>query len=113
MEFLQLLRTLTTIALATLCQSVWKSGQWPKDWKRSVFISVPKKDDTKNCSNHQTIALITHVNKIILKIISPTENCLMYKHDFGKEEEYVITLPIYMENRKSKGTPKRPVQVLH
>ena len=48
---------------------IWKAQQWPQDWKRSVFISIPKKDNAKECSNCRTIALISHTNKVMLKIL--------------------------------------------
>ena len=55
--------------LHLICQQIWKTQQWPLDWKRSVFIPVPKKDNAKECSNYHTIALISHTRKIILKIL--------------------------------------------
>ena len=55
--------------LHSICQQIWKTQQWPQDWKRSIFIPVLKKGSTKKCSNYQTIALISHASKIILKIL--------------------------------------------
>ena len=52
-----------------ICQQIWKTQQWPQDWKRSVFIPIPKKGNAKECSNYGTIALISHANKVIFKII--------------------------------------------
>ena len=54
--------------LHSICQQIWKIQQWPKDWKRSVFIPIPKKDNTKGCSNYHTITLILHGSKVMLKI---------------------------------------------
>ena len=54
--------------LHSICQQIWKTQQWPQDWKRSVFIPIPKKRNAKECSNYQTIALISHTSKIMLKI---------------------------------------------
>ena len=54
---------------ALLCQQTWKTQQWPQDWKRSVFIPIPKKDNAKECSNSRTIALISHASKVMLKIL--------------------------------------------
>ena len=51
------------------CQQIWKTQQWPQDWKRSVFIPVPKKGNARECSNNPTIALISHTNKVMLKIL--------------------------------------------
>ena len=55
--------------LQSLCQQIWKIQQWPQDWKRSVFIPITKKDNAKECSNYCTIALISHVSKVMLKIL--------------------------------------------
>ena len=52
-----------------LCQQIWKTQQWPQDWKRSVFIPIPKKDNAKECSNYHIIALISHANKAMLNIL--------------------------------------------
>ena len=51
------------------CQQIWKTQQWPQDWKRSVFIPIPKKRNAKECSNYCTIALISHASKVMLKIL--------------------------------------------
>ena len=55
--------------LHSICQQIWKSQQWPQDWKRSVFIPIPKKGNTKECSNYCTIALISHASNVMLKIL--------------------------------------------
>ena len=52
-----------------VCQQIWKTQQWPQDWKRSVFIPVSKKNSAKECSNYCTIALISHASKVMLKIL--------------------------------------------
>ena len=54
--------------LHLICQQIWKTQQWPQDWKRSVFIPVPKKGDPKECSNYHTTTLISHTSKVTLKI---------------------------------------------
>ena len=53
----------------SICQQIWKTQQWPQDWKRSVFIPIPKKGHAKECSNYHTIALISHARKVMLKIL--------------------------------------------
>ena len=53
----------------SICQQIWKTQQWPQNWERSVLIPVPKKGNAKECSNHRTIALITHTSKVMLKIL--------------------------------------------
>ena len=55
--------------LHSICQQIWKTQQWPQDWKRSVFIPIPKKDNAKECSDYCTIALISHASKVMLKIL--------------------------------------------
>ena len=55
--------------LHLLCQQIWKTHQWPQDWKRSVFIPIPKKGNAKECSNYHTIAFISHASKVMLKIL--------------------------------------------
>ena len=53
----------------SICQEIWKTQQWPQDWKRWVFIPIPKKGNDKECSNYRTIALISHTSKVMLKIL--------------------------------------------
>ena len=55
--------------LHSVCQKIWKTLQWPEDWKRSVFIPIPKKGNAKECSNYSTVVLISHTTKIMLKIL--------------------------------------------
>ena len=55
--------------LHSICQQIWKTQQWPQDWKRSVFTPIPKKGNDKECSNYCTIALISHASKVMLKIL--------------------------------------------
>ena len=55
--------------LHSICKQIWKTQQWPQDWKRSVFIPIPKKRNAKECSNYRTIVLISHASKVMLKIL--------------------------------------------
>ena len=68
-EFLQILNDVAVEVLHSIYQQIWKTQQWPQDWKRSVFILIPKKGNAKECSNYHTIALISHASKVILKIL--------------------------------------------
>ena len=68
-ELFQILKDDAVKVLHSICQQVWKNKQWPQDWKMSVFISIPKKGNTKKCSNYCTVALILHASKVILKIL--------------------------------------------
>ena len=68
-KLFQILKDDAVKVLHSICQQIWKTQQWPQDWKRSVFISIPKKDNAKECSNYCTIAFISHVSKVMLKIL--------------------------------------------
>ena len=68
-ELFQILKDDAVKVLHSICQQIWKIQQWPQDWKRSVFIQIPKKDNAKECSNYHTIALISHTSKVMLKIL--------------------------------------------
>ena len=67
-ELFQILKDDAVKVLHSICQQIWKTHQWPQDWKRSVFISIPKKGNVKEYSNYHTIALSSHASKIMLKI---------------------------------------------
>ena len=68
-ELFQILKHDAVKVLHSICQQIRKTQQWPKDWKRSVFIPISKKGNAKECSNYHTIALISHANKVMLKIL--------------------------------------------
>ena len=68
-ELFQILKDDAVKVPHSICQQIWKTQQWPQDWKRSVFILIPKKGNAKECSNYRTIALISHTSKVILKIL--------------------------------------------
>ena len=68
-ELFQILKENAVKMLKSICQQIWKTQQWPQDWKRSVFIPIPKKGYAKECSNYRTIALISYDSKIMLKIL--------------------------------------------
>ena len=68
-ELFQVLKDDAVKVLHSMCQPIWKTQQWPEDWKRSVFIPIPKKGNAKECSNYHTIALISHTSKVMLKIL--------------------------------------------
>ena len=80
--------------LGTVCQQIWKTLQWPQDWKRSVFIPVPKKGNAKEYSDYRTIALISHASKVMLKILQ------------ARLQQYVnLKLPdVQAGFRKGRGT---------
>ena len=68
-ELFQILKDDSVKVLHSICQQIWKTQQWPQNWKRSIFIIIPKKGNAKECSNYHTIALISHTSKVILKIL--------------------------------------------
>ena len=68
-ELFKILKHDAVKLLHSICQQIWKTQQWPQDWKRSVFIPIPKKGNVKECSNYRTIALISHDSKVMLKIL--------------------------------------------
>ena len=83
----------------SICQQIWKTQQWPQDWKRSVFIPIPKKGNAKECSNYHTIALISHTIKVMLKILQArlqqyvNRDFQMFKLVLEKAEEPEIKFP--------------------
>ena len=85
--------------LHSICQQIWKTQQWPQDWKRSVFISIPKKGNAKECSNYCTIALISHASKVMFKILQDrlqqyvNSEFQKFKLDLEKTEGPEIKLP--------------------
>ncbi|XP_052510292.1 uncharacterized protein LOC128062019, partial [Budorcas taxicolor] len=68
-ELFQILKDDAFKVLHSICQQIWKTQQWPQDWKRSGFIPIPKKGNAKECSNYRTVALISHASKVMLKIL--------------------------------------------
>ena len=68
-EMFQILKDDAVKVLPSICQQIWKTQPWPQDWKRSVFIPIPKKGNSKEHSNYRTIALISHASKVMLKIL--------------------------------------------
>jgi len=65
----QILKDYAIKIVHSVCQQIWKTQQWSQDWKRSVFIPIPKKGNAKECSNYHTIALISHASKVMFKIL--------------------------------------------
>ena len=75
-ELFQILKDDALKVLHSICQQIWKTHQWPQDWKRSIFIPIPKKGNAKECSNYLTIVLISHTSKVVLKILQPGFNSM-------------------------------------
>ena len=68
-ELFQILKDVAAKVLQSVCQQIWKTCQWPQDWKRSILIPLPNKGSTKECANHWTVAFISHASKVMLKIL--------------------------------------------
>ena len=98
-ELFKILKDDAVKVLHSICQQIWKTQQWSQDWKRSVFIPIPKKGNRKECSNYHTIALISHASKVMLKILQDRlkqyVNCELpdVQAGFRKAEEPEIKLP--------------------
>ena len=96
--------------LHSICQQIWKTQQWPQDWKRSVFILIPKKGNAKECSNYLTTALISHASKVMLKILQSRlqqyENFQMFKLDLEKAEEPEIKLQTSVGSSKKQESSR-------
>ena len=98
-ELFQILEDDAVKVLHSICQQIWKTQQWPQDWKMSIFIPVPKKCNAKECSNYYTIELILHASEVMLKILQArlqqyvNHELQMFKLDLGKAEEPEIKLP--------------------
>ena len=109
-ELFQILKEDTVKVLHSICQQIWKTQQWPQDWKRSVFIPIPKKGNVKEFSTYCTIELISHTSKVMLKI--PQARLQKYvNHEFPdvqvgfrKAEEPEIKLPISAGSSKKQGS---------
>ena len=99
--------------LHSICQQIWKTQQWPQDWKRSVFIPILKKGDAKECSNYCTIALISHDSKVMLKILQARlqqyVNCELpdVQGGFSKGRGTRIKLPTSVGSLKKQESSRK------
>ena len=116
-ELFQILKDDVATVLYSICQEMWKTQQWPQDWKRSVFLPIPKKGNAKECSNYLTIALISHVRKP--KFSKPGFNSAwtlsfqIFKLDLEKAEEPEIKLPISAGSLKKQESSRRAAILLY
>ena len=99
--------------LHSICQQIWKTQQWPQDWKMSVFIPIPKKSNAKECSNYCTIVLISHASQLMFKVFQArlqqymNQELQTYKLDLGKEEEPEIKLPTSVGSKKKQENSRK------
>ena len=112
-ELFQILKDNAMKVRHSICQQIWKTQQWPQDWKRSVFIPIPKKGNTKECSNYHTIARISHTSKVMLKILQArlqqymNRELPMFKLVLEKAEEPGIKLPTSVGSSKSQESSRK------
>ena len=99
-KLFQILKDDTLKVLHSIFQQIWKTQQWPQDWKRLVFIPTPKKGNAKECSNYCTIALTSHTSQVVLKI-------LQAKLDLEKAEEPEIKLPTSTGSWKKQESSRK------
>ena len=103
----------------TICQQIWKTQKWPQDWKRSVFIPIPKKGNAKEYSNYWTITPISHASKVMLKILQAgfnsmwTVNFQMFELDLEKAEEPEVKMTHLLDHWKSKRLPEKHLHLLY
>ena len=112
-ELYQILKDDSVKVLHSICQQIWKTQHWPPNWKRSVFIPIPKKGNAKECSNYHTIALISHASKVMLKILQArlqqyvNHELLMFKLDLEKAEEPESKLPTSTGSWKKQESSRK------
>ena len=98
--------------LDSICQEIWKTQQWPQDWKRSVFITIPKKGNAKECSNYHTIALSSHASKVMLKILQARLRQYM-NHEFPDVRNQRSNCQHLLNHRKCKRIPEKYLLLLY
>ena len=112
-ELFQILKDDAVKMLHSICQQIWKMQQWPQDWKRSVFIPIPKKGCAKECSNYCTIALISHASKVMLKFLQARLQQYMNREHpdvqagLEKAEEPEIKLPTSAGSSKKQESSRK------
>ena len=111
-ELFQILKDDAVKVLHLICQQIWKTQQWPQDWKRSIFILIPKKGNPKECSKYCTIVLISHASKVMLKILKVRLQQYvtifqMFKLNLEKVEESEIKLPTSVGSLKKQESSRK------
>ena len=112
-ELFQILKDDAVKVLFSICQQIWKTQQWPQDWKRSVFIPISKKVNAKECSNYLTNALISHASKVMLKILQARLQQYMNRElpdvqaGFRQPEEPEIKLPTSVGSSKKQESSRK------
>ena len=118
-ELFQILKDNAVKVFHSIWQQIWKTQQWPQNWKRSVFIPIPKKGNAKECSNYRTIALISLASKAMLKILQARlqqyVNCELpnVQAGFRKGKEPEIKCQHLLDHQKSKKVPEKHLFLLY
>ena len=118
-ELFQILKDDAVKVLHSICQQIWKTQQWPQDWKRSVFIPIPKKGNAKECSYYRTVALISHASKVMLKILQARLQQYMH-HELPdvqagckRQRNQRLNCQHPLDHRKSKRVPEKHLFLLY
>ena len=122
-DLFQILKDDAVKVLHSICQQIWETQQWPQDWKRSVFIPIPKKGNAKECSNYHTIALISQDSKVMLKILQarlqqdvnrelPDVQAGFRKGDLEKRNQR-LNCQHPLDHQKSKRVPEKHLFLLY
>ena len=118
-ELFQILKDDAVKVLHSICQQIWKTQQWSQDWKRSVFIPIPKKGNAKECSNYHTIVLISHASKVMLKILQARLQQYV-NHEipdvqagFRKSRGTRDQMPTSLDHGQSKRVPEKHLFLLY
>ena len=118
-KLFQILKDDAVKLLYSICQQIWKTQQWPQDWKRSVFTPIPKKGNAKKCSNYCTIALISHISKVMLKILQArlqqyvNWNFQMFKLVLERQRNQTSSCQHPLDHGKSKRAPEKHLFLLY
>ena len=119
-ELFEILKGDVMKVLHSICQQIWKTQQWPQDWKRAVFIPIPKKGNAKECSNYHTIALISHDSKVMLKILQARlqqhVNCELLDVQAGfkkRQRNQRSNCQHLLNHRESKRVPEKHLFMLY
>ena len=118
-ELFQILEDGAVKQLHSICQKIWKTQQWPQDWKRSAFIPIPKKGNAKECSNYCTISLISHTSKVMLKSLQVrlqqdfNHELPDVQADLEKERNQRSNCQHLLNHRKNKRVPEKHLLLLH
>ena len=119
-ELFQILKDDAVKVLHSICQQIWKTQQWPQDWKRSVFVPIAKKGNAKECSNYHTIALISHASRVMLQILQArfqqyvNREILEVQPGFRKRQSNQRSNCQHpLDCRKSKRVPEKHLLLLY